>query len=369
MTGLKAASVRSALMASIVLLGMMTNRRPVLINNLCAAGFLILLVDTNELFNPGFQLSFCVVAAIMLFAGPLSSLLAAPFRPDPFLPARLLSWPRRLATSSGARFASLLAVSAAAWLGSLPLTMGYFHLVSLTSLPANMFAVPLSFAIMAVALLALGTGSVSVWLASIYNQTNWLLAKLLLGIVHAFASVPGSFFYVRIPEHPARRWRKLSYLISVPVADPGFPRREMTGSSTAVLPTATTRFSSLFCVLAGCVRLMAFSSPMETRATSVLRSNWSAHVLQRGSSTPRWTTAQRAAVVCMQNFPSRHTQIVSSLGRLDSARSRDAPANPLPTRGSAARGVGRQGIGCAASRRCRREFSSCPTRVFIPRSG
>jgi competence protein ComEC len=202
MTGLKAASVRSALMASIVLLGMMTNRRPVLINDLCAAGFLILLVNTNELFNPGFQLSFCVVAAIMLFAGPLSSLLAAPFRPDPFLPPRLLSWPRRLVTSSGVRFASLLAVSAAAWIGSLPLTMGYFHLVSLTSLPANMFAVPLSFAIMAVALLALGTGSISVWLASVYNQTNWLLAKLLLEIVHAFASVPGSFFYVRIPEHP-----------------------------------------------------------------------------------------------------------------------------------------------------------------------
>jgi len=203
MTGLKAASLRSALMASIVLLGMMTNRRPVLINNLCAAGFLILLVNTNELFNPGFQLSFCVVAAIVLFAGPLSSLLATPFRPDPFLPPRLLSWPRRLATSSGARFASLVAVSAAAWIGSLPLTMGYFHLVSLTSLPANVFAVPLSFAIMAVALIALGTGSVSVWLASIYNQTNWLLAKLLLEIVHAFASVPGSFFYVRIPEHPA----------------------------------------------------------------------------------------------------------------------------------------------------------------------
>lgn len=202
MTGLKAASVRSALMASIVLLGMMTNRRPVLINNLCAAGFLILLVDTNELFNPGFQLSFCVVAAIMLFTGPLSSLLAAPFRPDPFLPPKLLSWPRRWAANSGGRFASLLAVSAAAWLGSLPLTMGYFHLVSLTSLPTNMFAVPLSFAIMAVALLALGSGSINVWLASVYNQTNWLLAKLLLEIVHVFASVPGSFFYIRIPERP-----------------------------------------------------------------------------------------------------------------------------------------------------------------------
>jgi beta-lactamase superfamily II metal-dependent hydrolase len=81
--------------------------------------------------------------------------------------------------------------------------MGYFHLVSITALPCNMLAVPLSFAIMAVAMLSLGTGLLSAWVASIYNQTNWLLAKLLLGIVHTFASLPGSFFYVRMPEHPA----------------------------------------------------------------------------------------------------------------------------------------------------------------------
>ena len=56
-TGLKAASLRSALMAAVVLLGLIANRQPLLFNNLCAAGFLILLADTNELFNPGFQLS------------------------------------------------------------------------------------------------------------------------------------------------------------------------------------------------------------------------------------------------------------------------------------------------------------------------
>ena len=129
MTGLKAASVRSALMAAIVLAGLMANRGPVLFNNLCAAGFLILLADTNQLFNPGFQLSFCVVATIMLFAGsPLASLLAAPFRPDPFFPERLLSAPQRFVVRGTQRLASLLAVSTAAWLGSLPLTMGYFHL-------------------------------------------------------------------------------------------------------------------------------------------------------------------------------------------------------------------------------------------------
>ncbi|HEY5704403.1 MAG TPA: ComEC/Rec2 family competence protein [Terrimicrobiaceae bacterium] len=203
MTGLKAASIRSALMAGIVLAGLMTNRRPLLFNNLCAAGFLILLADTNQLFNPGFQLSFCVVAAIMLFAAPLALLLAAPFRPDPFLPERLLSSPRRVAARCTQRLASLLAVSTTAWLGSLPLTIGYFHLVSTTAVPVNALAVPLSFAIMAVSLLSLGAGVFSVWVASIYNQTNWLLAKALLGIVHAFAALPGSFFYVRLPSHPS----------------------------------------------------------------------------------------------------------------------------------------------------------------------
>jgi competence protein ComEC len=203
MTGPKAASVRSALMAAIVLAGLMANRKPVLFNNLCAAGFLILLMDTNQLFNPGFQLSFCVVAAIMLFAGPLAAALATPFRPDRFFPERLLSAPQRLVIRGTQRLSSLLAVSTAAWLGSLPLTVCYFHLVSITALPANAFAVPLSFAIMAVSMLSLGTGLFSAWLASIYNQTNWLLAKALLGIVHAFASLPGSFFYVRLPDHPS----------------------------------------------------------------------------------------------------------------------------------------------------------------------
>jgi competence protein ComEC len=70
LAGLKAASVRSALMAAIVLLGMMANRRPVLFNNLCAAGFLILLADTNQLFNPGFQLSFLCCRCNHALCGP-----------------------------------------------------------------------------------------------------------------------------------------------------------------------------------------------------------------------------------------------------------------------------------------------------------
>jgi len=200
MTGLKPASLRATIMAAIVLLGLITSRRPVLLNNLLAAAFLILLADTNQLFNAGFQLSFSVVAAIFIMEGPIRTLLEKPFHPDPFFPEKLLSTPQRLGFRSGQKLAALSAVSAAAWIGSLPLTLAYFHLISFTALPANLMAVPVSFGIMAVAMLSLGTGLASLWAASIFNQANWLLAKLLLAIIAFFASLPGSFFYLRAPQ-------------------------------------------------------------------------------------------------------------------------------------------------------------------------
>lgn len=63
------------------LLGMISWRQPMAINSLCAAGFLILVQSTNELFNPGFQLSFVVVAGILLFAIPIRDGLRKKFSP------------------------------------------------------------------------------------------------------------------------------------------------------------------------------------------------------------------------------------------------------------------------------------------------
>ena len=76
----ESSSVRSALMAAIVLAGLMANRKPVLFNDLCAAGFLILL-RIQRAFQSGLSTLVLRFAAIMLFAGPLSSSLAAPFSP------------------------------------------------------------------------------------------------------------------------------------------------------------------------------------------------------------------------------------------------------------------------------------------------
>lgn len=203
MTGLKSASIRSTIMASIILAGMISNRRPIILNSLLAAAFLILIWDTNQLFNAGFQLSFCVVAAIIILEPPVRHYLAAPFQHDPFLPEKLLTSSQRYFLKAGKAFAALVAVSMAAWMGSLFLTLGYFHMVSLTALPANLIAVPISFCIMAVALLSLMAAPFSAWVTAVYNQANWLLSKVLLAVISFCASIPGSFFYVKTPQFPA----------------------------------------------------------------------------------------------------------------------------------------------------------------------
>ncbi|NDG71299.1 MAG: ComEC/Rec2 family competence protein [Proteobacteria bacterium] len=196
LTGWKPSSVRAATMTAIFLIGMASGRQSIALNSLCAAAFVILLQSTNELFNPGFQLSFTVVAAILLVASPLQERIRMRLEPDPFIPVSLWTkWQKKRHEAAG-QTAGLLAVSLAAWIGSLPLTVFYFHMVSLSALAANLLVVPLSFFIMATAVLSLVSGLASSALAAVFNNANLVFTKILLLIIQAAASLPGSFLPV-----------------------------------------------------------------------------------------------------------------------------------------------------------------------------
>src|SRR5215475_11110662 len=154
-TGLHVSSVRAATMASILVGGLFFERKVFLANSLAAAAFFILCWNTNELFSTGFQLSFAVVGAIVLFADPFFRLFQRRAAPDPFLPQSLLRGPRRWMHSSFEWLCGGASVSLAAWVGSLPLILWYFHLVTPISLLANLIVVPIAFFVLAVALLSL----------------------------------------------------------------------------------------------------------------------------------------------------------------------------------------------------------------------
>ena len=205
-TGASPPSIRAAVMLSAAFAGFLLDRPVSPANSLAAAALLLLGYDTNQLFSPGFQMSFTIVAAIFLLSTPLTDFFSARLRPDPFLPRRLYNRRQQFAADAGHSLSSTLGISTAAWLGSLPLTIAVFHLLPVLAIPANMLSVPLAFAILSVSMLALLAAPLSVWLATVFNNTSWGLASLLVAVVESTAALPGS--YVRFPpgwlQPPAR---------------------------------------------------------------------------------------------------------------------------------------------------------------------
>src|SRR5438093_4553959 len=211
-TGLHVSSMRAAVVSSILLGGFFFDRRGFVLNSLAASAFFLLCWDTNELFSTGFQLSFAVVGAIVLFADPLFRLLQRWAAPDPFLPLTLLRGPRRWMHSSFEWLCRGASVLLAAWIGSLPFILWYFHLVTPVSLFANLLVVPIAFFVLAIALLSLLSTPLLPWLAVIFNNANWLLAQLVLGIVQLFAQIPGGHFYVEQLHWPEKLAAKIAIL-------------------------------------------------------------------------------------------------------------------------------------------------------------
>jgi competence protein ComEC len=203
-TGLHIPALRAAVMASILVGSYFFERRVFLPNSLAAAAFFILCWNANELFSTGFQLSFAVVGAIVLFADPFFRFFQRRAAPDPFLPQSLVRGPRRWMHSSYEWLCGGASVSLTAWIGSLPLILWYFHLVTPISLLANLVVVPIAFFVLAIALLSLITTPLLPWVAIVFNSANWTLATLVIGIVHLFAQIPGGHFYVGEPDWGGR---------------------------------------------------------------------------------------------------------------------------------------------------------------------
>jgi competence protein ComEC len=212
-TGLRPSACRAAIMGAIFFGGMLIGREPHVINSTAAAALVILLPDTNQLFRPGFQLSFLVLLSIAILANTVGKYLSRPFYPDPFLPISLVPR-RRLNLFAGARKASgLTGVSTAAWAGSTPLTWIYFGLLTPISIVANLILIPLAF-------LVLGTSAFSVALAivphplpaELANEATALWAKSAATSAGAFSEIPGGHWNVPSPQHLFRKECEITIL-------------------------------------------------------------------------------------------------------------------------------------------------------------
>ncbi len=199
-TGLSPSCVRATVMMSFVLLGRMFDRPEVVGNSLAAAALAILAWDTNEIFSPGFQLSFTLVIFIMWLAKPTARRMEPLGQPDDLIPRELWTRRQRWIAAVWRPIATATGVTVSAWIGSFLFMAGYFHLISPVAILANAVAVPLAFCVLALGLMSLLCGAFSAALAVIVNQANWAMAQALIASLAFFSKLPGGYVYVETPR-------------------------------------------------------------------------------------------------------------------------------------------------------------------------
>jgi ComEC/Rec2-related protein len=195
-TGWESSAVRASVMMTIILGGWALKRPSDTINSLAAAALIILLWDPRQLFEASFQLSFFVVLTLSLMLPPLNRWFDRILQPDPLLPVSLI--PRwRLALIQVLRmFARYCALSFAAWIGSIPLSIKYFHLFSPISTLANLLAVPLGTLALMSNLGALACGTWFPFATELFNQAAWFFMNAMTWVSEAATKIPGAYYYV-----------------------------------------------------------------------------------------------------------------------------------------------------------------------------
>lgn len=173
--GFGSSVVRSSLMLSIYFIFILLQRKPDLLHALALSAFIILVFDTQQLFDVGFQLSFLAVLGIFWLNQPILS-----------------HFPKQDNRVKKIIF-NTVSISISAQLATLPLVLYYFHQFSFISIIANFFIVPFSeiiivFSFVMTALIAfhLDIGFI--------NIAYDFIIQLLLDIIHWFADFDTLFF-------------------------------------------------------------------------------------------------------------------------------------------------------------------------------
>lgn len=186
MVQFKPSVVRAVTMASCILLGKILERPYNIYNALGLAALLQTLIMPLQLFNVGFQLSFAAVFSIVYIYGRFKDLL-----PNGLQPYNLKLKPLRY-------LYELFLVSLAAQIGTIPLTIYYFHRIPIISIVANLFAIPLVGLIGALGFAQVILGFAWLGIAVAYGEIQNILVHILKSIIAFFAGF--SFSYFEMPQ-------------------------------------------------------------------------------------------------------------------------------------------------------------------------
>lgn len=171
--------VRSCIMISAYYTFILLQRKTDLLHSMALAGFIILFLNSNQLFEVGFQLSFAAVFGIYWFNQPILKYLPQPKNKFQNFMVNVLS------------------ISLSAQLGTIPLVIYYFHQYSAVSIIANLVIIPFAEIVIVFSLLIVILISLNLnfsWLNVLYDE----LISFTLKVIHFFADAD-SFMQKMIP--------------------------------------------------------------------------------------------------------------------------------------------------------------------------
>ncbi len=181
LVGATASVVRAAIMGGLGLLARQLGRRQNGLNSLSATAGVMLAIDPNALWDIGFQLSFAATLGLVLYAQPLQDWFT-----------RLLA--RRLPIDTALKISTplstILFFTLAAQLTTLPIMAYQFGRISLVSLIANPFILPVQPALMTLSGLALILSFIYLPLGTLAAWVAWPFAAYTDRAVGFFNRLP-----------------------------------------------------------------------------------------------------------------------------------------------------------------------------------
>jgi competence protein ComEC len=202
--GPKISTLRAGIMVAVFLFAILLNRERSIGNAFLLAAFLILVWRPLEIIEPGFQLSFMAVLAI-LYAFYIKS----KFQGDVIDQMGEIPWYKKmfhfdrpfdgipswfLYVFVGSAFISLVAN-----LGTLPILIHHFHRISLIGFILNIFMVPLASIMIPLALFLLTIGLIWQFLADAFFPLIGVLLQFFLFIPQYAASFSNASIFIPAP--------------------------------------------------------------------------------------------------------------------------------------------------------------------------
>lgn len=187
-SGLAPATLRAAIMFSLLIVSRSLGRQYSTANTLCASALILLLVRPPLVFDVGFQLSYAAMTGIILWQEPLQQLVPVYNKEGRTTLARLFLH----------RLWGWATLSLSAQLATLPFTLYYFHQFPAYFLIANLLIVPFMEIILGTAFLAIlfGGGAATLLqtlLDAIDSLTAWVAARPHALIQDIYCDLPLAF--------------------------------------------------------------------------------------------------------------------------------------------------------------------------------